>query len=224
MRAATPGARPPRHSLFIETANPLWTRDRYECAETARLVAGGSGKLAHMKTRGAILVAIGICLTALPVAADPASLAPELEPLRPWLGKTWKSETAAQSDKPKIDFARWERALNGKAVRILHSINDGEYGGETIVRWDDEKKVIVYHYFTTAGFATTGTMTFGGGRVMTNEKVSGSAGRVTEVRGTSEFAPEGSFRLKTEYLKDGKWQPGREATYREDAAATVTFK
>ncbi len=109
-------------------------------------------------------------------------------------------------------------------MRILHSINDGEYGGETIVTWDAEKKSVVYHYFTTAGFATTGTMAFENGKVLTNEKVSGNAGGVTEVRGTSEFAPDGSFRMKTEYLKGGKWQPARDATYREDAAASVTFK
>ena len=177
-----------------------------------------------MKTRCALFAAIAVCLSVLPAAADPTALAPQLEPLRPWLGKTWKSEPAAQTDKPKIDIARWERALNGHAVRILHSINDGEYGGETIVMWDEEKKSVVYHYFTTAGFATAGTMTFENGKVLTNEKVSGNAGGVTEVSGTSEFASDGSFRVKTEYLKSGKWQPGREATYREDAAAAVIFK
>ena len=60
-------------------------------------------------------------------AAEQGTLDPHLEPLRPWLGKTWKSEAAESGGKAKIDVARWERALNGKAVRILHSINDGEY-------------------------------------------------------------------------------------------------
>ena len=144
--------------------------------------------------------------------------------MRGWLGKTWKQQPAEGAASGKIDVARWERALNGKAVRILHSINDGEYGGETVATWDDAKKSVVYHYFTTAGFMTTGTMSFEGGKMMSNEKVSGSAGGVSEVRGTAEIAPDGTFRMKTEYFKDGKWQPGRDVTYREDGAAKVVFK
>jgi len=82
----------------------------------------------------------------------------------------------------------------------------------------------VYHYFTTAGFTTTGTMSIQDGRIVSNEKVTGNAGGVTEVRGTAEMGGDGSFRMTTEYLKDGKWQPGRDAIYREDAKAQVVFK
>jgi len=164
-------------------------------------------------------------VTPLRLSAAEQTLDPHLEPLRPWLGKTWRSEsTQAGSDKSNVDVARWERALNGKAVRILHSIDDGAYGGETIATWDETKKSVVYHYFTTAGFMTTGTMTFKDGKVVTNETVSGNAGGVTEVRGTTEIATDGTFRMKTEYLKEGKWQPARDAIYREDAAAAVVFK
>ena len=157
-------------------------------------------------------------------SAETGSLEPHLEPLRGWLGKTWKQQPTEGATNGKIDVARWERALNGKAVRILHSVNDGEYGGETIATWDEGRKSVVYHYFTTAGYTTTGTMNFQGGKMVTNEKVAGNAGGVTEVRGTAEIAADGTFRMKTEYLKEGKWQPGRDATYREDANAKVVFK
>lgn len=61
------------------------------------------------------------------------TLEPNLEPLRPLLGKTWRGEFAASTpEKPVVDIMYWERALNGAAVRVLHSINHGEYGGETI--------------------------------------------------------------------------------------------
>ena len=169
-------------------------------------------------------LAAAVAAPLLAVANEQGSLDPNLEPLRPWLGKTWKTDGSAAGDKGKIDVAQWERALNGKAVRILHSINDGEYGGETLVTWDAEKKSIVYHYFTTAGFRTNGTMTFEGGKMTSKEKVSGNAGGVTEVRGTSEIAGDGTFRMKTEYLKEGKWQPARDVVYREDATAKVIFK
>ena len=75
------------------------------------------------------------------------------------MGKTWRGELSPPgAAKPVVDVQRFELALNGRAVRSLHSINDGEYGGETLFVWDDEKKSVVYTYFTTAGFYTTGTM------------------------------------------------------------------
>jgi hypothetical protein len=165
------------------------------------------------------------CGFALSVSAiDAPALDPHLEPLRPWLGKTFKSEAKESSGKPVIDVSRWERALNGKAVRILHSINNGSYGGESIVIWDEQKQTVGYHYFTTAGFRTEGTIEFRGGKLITDELIKGTAQGVTEVRGTTEMHPDGTFYTKTEYLKEGKWTPGREAVYREDAAASVIFK
>ena len=177
-------------------------------------------KIAHFVLAVALLFAAVIHLP----ATEQGTLDSHLEPLRPWLGKIWKSEATERSEKPRVDVARWERALNGKAVRILHSVNDGEYGGETIVTWDEKRKLVVYQYFTTAGFNTSGTMSFEQNRVVTNESVSGQAGGVTEVRGTIEMAGDGMFRMKTEYLKEGQWQPGRDATYREAAGSAVVFK
>jgi len=168
---------------------------------------------------GTIGVALGL------FAADSPSLDPHLEALRPWLGKTWKGQfKGSKPDKPTVDIARWERALNGKAVRILHSVNEGEYGGESLVMWDEKKQSVTFHYFTTGGFSTTGTMTFKDGRVLTHEIVSGNAGGITEVRGSTEMHPDGTFHMKIEYLKDSAWTPGREVTYREDVSASVIFK
>ena len=161
------------------------------------------------------------------VAGADSTLDPHLEPLRPLLDKTWKQVSEVKSgstNKPAIDVARWERALNGKAVRILHSINDGAYGGESIVMWDAAKQAVTYHYFTTATFSTQGTMTFKDGKITTHEIVSGNAGGITEVRGEFEIRSDGTYHVKAEHLKDGKWSPGREATYREDATAKVLFK
>lgn len=179
-----------------------------------------------MIERHCLLGLIGTLLVAPSLlAAEPPPLDSHLEPLRPWLGKTWKGEFKdPKPDKPTVDISRWERALNGKAVRILHSVNEGAYGGESLVMWDEKKQAVIYHYFTTAGFTTTGTMTFQDGKVFTHEIVTGSAGGVTEVRGTSEMGAEGTFRVKTEYLKEGTWVAGRDVTYREAPTASVVFK
>ena len=158
-------------------------------------------------------------------AAETPSLDPHLEPLRPLLEKTWKGQFKdSKPEKPTIDVARWERALNGKAVRLLHSINDGVYGGETIFVWDEKKQNVSYYYFTTAGYMTIGTLTAKDGKFITSESVSGSAGNVTEVRATCELQPDGGFHVKSEYFGNEKWSPGHEVTYREAPEAKVVFK
>ncbi len=65
--------------------------------------------------------------------------------LRPLLEKTWKGTFKdSKLDKPTVDVERWERALNGQAIRLLHSINDGAYCGETLLIWDEQRKMISF--------------------------------------------------------------------------------
>src|ERR1051325_4965018 len=76
------------------------------------------------------------------------NLSTQLEPLRPFIGKTWKGEFKSSTpEKARFDISKWERALNGKAVRILHSVNDGEYGGETIITSNAKAERLESHYF-----------------------------------------------------------------------------
>ena len=39
-----------------------------------------------------------------------------------------------------------------------------------------------------------------------------------------EVRADGTFFVETEYLKGGKWTPGREAHYKEAAGMTVKFR
>jgi hypothetical protein len=174
------------------------------------------------------LISLITCLGAALAMAEvesPPTLNPRLEPLRPLLGKTWKGVfKGSKPEKPTIDVQRWERALNGQAVRLLHSINEGTYGGETLFLWNDKSKTVEYYYFTTAGFMTTGTLEVKEGKIQTHEQVKGDAGGVTEIRATSEMLPEGKLHVKAEYLKNGQWTLGHEVTYQEDPASQVVFK
>jgi hypothetical protein len=164
------------------------------------------------------------CAAGSALAAD-AALAKPLEPLAPLLGKTWKGTFKESTpEKPMHDVARWERALNGQAVRALHSVNDGMYGGETLIIWDFARNSLVYYYFTTAGFHTTGSMTVDGGKFTSRETVSGNAQGITEVEAVTELLPDGTMRTTATYLKDGQKVGGREVVYIEDPAAQVIFK
>ena len=169
------------------------------------------------------LFCLGSALAVTP--AEDLPLNSHLEPLRPLLEKTWRGTFKdAKPAKPTVDVQKWERALNGQAIRLLHSINDGAYGGETLLIWDDQRKVISFYYFTTEGYMTTGTLETKDGKFITHEDVKGSAGGVTEVRSTSEVLPNGKFHVKAEYLKNGEWTPGHEVTYEEAPESKVVFK
>ncbi len=158
------------------------------------------------------------------VSAQDTLIAP-LRPLQPYLGKTWRGTPEnPQPGKTMQDVSHWERALNGKAIRILHSINDGEYGGESILYWNKEKKTLEYYYFTTAGFNTHGTMTIEGQKFISHEYVTGNENGITEVESTAEFLPDGRLHSSSRYLKNGEWVPGHAFYYVEDPTAKVVFK
>jgi hypothetical protein len=172
---------------------------------------------------GLVFVCLAGSLSNFAMAEAP--LNPHLEPLRPLLNKTWKGTFSdSKPDKPTIDIGRWEPALNGQAVRRLHSVNDGAYGGEALLIWDDQQQRILLYYFTTSGFMSIGTLDFKDGKFIGHEDIQGNAGGITEVRSVSEFLPNGKFHVRAEYLKDGKWTFGREIVYEESPASKIVFK
>ncbi len=168
----------------------------------------------------AILVIVS---TGLATAQD--ELAENLKLFKPYIGKTWKGEFANSTpEKPIFDVSRWERALNGQAIRILHSVNNGEYGGESIIFWDKQKAGLVFYYFTTAGFFTTGSIKFENGKMISHEYVTGNQNGVTEVKAIGEIMVDGKLRSTSQYLQKDKWVQGHEVTYVEAPEAQVIFK
>ena len=170
----------------------------------------------------AVSIALFLSLATAALAAEPS---PHFAPLRAMVGKTWKAGLPAEaSAKPRFDVQRWELALNGQAVRILHSINDGDYGGESLIVWDKEKQGLVFYYFTTAGFYTTGTVSTEGDALVTLETVKGNADGISQVKGITRVLPDGRMHVRTQYLKNGAWTDGRDWHYSEAPGAEVRFK
>lgn len=180
----------------------------------------------HYVAAIAVVLALGAGVArGEPVVNAETSLSEHLTPLAPFLGKTWRGEFADSTpEKPMFDVSRWERALNGQAIRVLHSVNDGEYGGETIIFWDPQQQQVAFHYFTTAGFFTMGTLTVADGKTTSRETVSGNQNGITEVEARSEILPDGRMRSTARYLQNGQWVPGHEILYREEPQAEVRFR
>ncbi|AZZ99935.1 hypothetical protein [Pseudoalteromonas sp. R3] len=143
----------------------------------------------------------------------PAQLAKELAVFQPFLG-TWQADFAVPAGKPPMrDISHWERALNGTAVRTLHSINAGMYGGESLIFWDKSKNAVVFYYFTTAGFYTHGTIeVLSPTEFVAFEDVTGNKDGITQVKSISRFK-DNHFEVSTQYLKQGKWTEPEQRTY-----------
>ncbi|HSD28874.1 MAG TPA: hypothetical protein VLL75_16350 [Vicinamibacteria bacterium] len=157
--------------------------------------------------------------------AAAAEMNAHLAPLAPLLGKTWRGTVSPPgAEKPAVDVSRFELALNGQAVRNRHSVDDGAYGGETFILWEEARQSLVYYYFTTAGFYTTGTLRVEGDAILSHEIVKGATDGTSEVKATTRLLPDGRLLVKSRYLKNGQWQDGRETHYVEDPKAVVRFK
>ncbi|WNC71516.1 hypothetical protein RGQ13_15495 [Thalassotalea psychrophila] len=148
------------------------------------------------------------------------------EPLRmfsKFIG-SWESTFAMMDGNPHVvDVAVWERALNGKAIRSLHSINDGMYGGEMLMFWDKELNSLVFYYFTTADFYTKGTIeVVNETSFIAYEDVSGSDDGITKVKSTSTLV-NGNIKVTTAYLKNDEWTEPEVRTY-TPSTKTVNFK
>ncbi|MCF6437689.1 hypothetical protein [Pseudoalteromonas sp. MMG022] len=141
------------------------------------------------------------------------ALVSELKIFEPYLG-TWQADFPVVGGKPAMqDVSHWERALNGTAVRTLHSINEGMYGGESLIFWDKTKKKVVFFYFTTAGFYTQGTMdVLDDGSFVAYEDVAGNQDGITKVKSTSRFV-DGEMEVSTQYLKHGMWTEPEKRRY-----------
>ena len=167
---------------------------------------------------------LAVALTAAAAMPAGAELDPRLAPLAPYVGRTYTARMTPPGVEPATtDVQQWEEIMGGKAVRITHSINGGDYGGESLVFWDVTREAIAYWYVTTADFYTHGTMTAAGDSLVTSEQVVGDAGEITEVEGVWRRTADGhtvTSRMKVA----GEWQPKRTSEYKETPGAAPTFR
>lgn len=161
-----------------------------------------------------------------PLSAE-TTLDAKLEPFRGFIG-TWQATMSMGKDKPPVlDVSNWQVALNGKALKIVHSINDGDYGGESFIFWDKKSSSYKSFYFTTADFYTEATITLeGDNKFSVIEQVASSgeglSSGITEVKSTSEIK-DGKILVSTSYLKKGKWTKPESRVY-TTSKLTPTFK
>ena len=152
------------------------------------------------------------------------NLSKHLTPFQNYIGKTFKGEFSNSTpEKPVYDISHWDRALNGNAIRILHSVNNGEYGGESIIMWNAIKESLCSWYFTTAGFFTEATLYFEDDKLISIEDVTGNENGITQVKAVIDLLPNGQLVNSSEYFINGNWVEGHKNHYNEEPNSKVIF-
>ncbi|MCF8260146.1 MAG: hypothetical protein K9J12_05175 [Melioribacteraceae bacterium] len=145
--------------------------------------------------------------------------------LEPFVGKTWKGIVDNGDDgSPIYDIGKWDIILNGNAIKVIHSVNNGSYAGETTYYWNTEKGLIEYFYFTTAGFYTTGTTEKVGEKIVNHEFITGDAGGIKEVKSVVEFINGNEYQVFTNVKSNNKWLDGGVVIYKVDNSAKVILE
>ena len=128
-------------------------------------------------------------------------------------GMTLRGEGVGPDGKPIVDIARYEMILGGRAFQSTHRLEDGSYGGRSIFFYDEGAEQYIFHYFTTAGFHTTGSIEMTETGFTSVEKVAGHESIVV-VRSEMIFG-EDEVRVSPSYVdKDGAVSAAEERIYR----------
>jgi hypothetical protein len=164
-----------------------------------------------------LLAAAAPAVAKKPVKEPEAAAATAYAPMAmfaPFSGKTFRGEWTDEKGEHLVDISKYEMILNGRALQATHRLEGKDYGGRTIFFYDEGAKNYVFHYFTTAGFHTTGASQFVDGGLVTDEKVEGHA-TIASVRSKVIFGDK-EVLIDVVYVgKDGTETPGGHRVYKE---------
>ncbi len=131
------------------------------------------------------------------------------------VGRTFRGEPTDASAGAVADVQLWLWSDDGEALIIKHRLEDGSYGGDSIVTKNTETGKLSYIYNTNAGFSTRGDFVLDGkGTWEAIEEVTGNSD-VTKVRSRGYIREDGAMISNSEYLKKGEWVPGNSFIYHE---------
>ncbi|MEO1136674.1 MAG: hypothetical protein AAFW68_08700, partial [Pseudomonadota bacterium] len=85
---------------------------------------------------------------------DAETAPPSYAPMAPFArlaGTAWRGQGTGPNGQPIVDVVRYDLILGGRALQSTHRLEGGDYGGRTIIFFDEGAQRYIFHYFTTAG-------------------------------------------------------------------------
>jgi len=162
--------------------------------------------------KNTMLSVAAACVMAGAAYADETSYAP-MKPFERFAGRVLIGEGTGPDGETFTDIAHWEFILGGKALQSTHRLKGGVYGGRTIFFYDEGAQEYIFHYFTTAGFHTIGTIDITEDGFTSVEKVEGHPD-YAEVRADVVYEGETVAITSTYVDKKGGTKEGQRMVYR----------
>ena len=174
-----------------------------------------------MKKLFAIIVIISFCFSNV---NDEKQLSKELNGFKNFLGRTFEGEfhNSTQSN-PLIDVMCFERILNGYGIRITHSVNNGEFGGEMIIMWNAEINKLESFYFTTGGMRSRSIVEVMNNQINFIEDVSKNNNGIKKVKKIYRIKDSGRLESQIKYYMNNIWVNSHELFYNEIPFSKVNF-
>lgn len=167
----------------------------------------------------ALSLAMGLSTTAHGVKPSETACAVKTayEPMEPFAklaGRSWRGEGTGPNGQPVVDIAKYEMILGGRAFQSTHKLENADYGGRTIIFFDEGAKKYIFHYFTTAGFHTTGEIVPTATGFTAIEQVQNHP-EFAEVRSEAFYGDKTIRVVSSHVTHDGDASTGEELVYKE---------
>ena len=142
-----------------------------------------------------------------------------------FLGKRFQGEFYnSTKENPLMDIIYFERILNGEAIRITHSVNHGEYGGEYIIAWNSDKGKIESYYFSTGGEIRVSSINITNNEISIKEDFSKNKNGIQKVKKIFRLGAEGSLENNIKYMINNMWIKSHEMIYFRNDSAKIIFR
>ena len=155
---------------------------------------------------------------------DKPFLSEKIQGFEVFIGKYFKGETF-NSTKTKLisEVIHFKRILNGQAIRIVHSINEGEFGGESIITWNQENNILESVYFSTGGNIKHSMVTLKENTITLVEDVSKNQNSIKKVKTTYYLNSYGQLKKETKYYINNMWIFSHNSNYTESKSSEIIF-
>ena len=136
-------------------------------------------------------------------------------PLDRLVGTRWRGEPG-ESDKEHgqpADYSEWYKDLGGSVLVNRHVLEDGSYGGVTLVFRHRVTNALVFNYITSAGFRTSGSFTLNEDGTWSAEEDLEGLPHIDKVRSTGRINEDGTMSSVSEFHGADGWTPGHTFVY-----------
>ena len=142
-----------------------------------------------------------------------------------FIDKKFKGEFYnSTKENPLIDVIYFERILNGNAISISHSVNNGVYGGKSIIVWNSKNLKLESYYFSTGGEMIQSHVSTEKNEIVMVEDFSKNDNGIQKVKKIYRLGKDGILEYQIKYFMNNIWVNSHDMEYNESKSAEIIFQ